>query len=148
MFSLVTRIFLNVIYPSGHTGHLVHVSSWPSWLFKHHIWGGIRQHHHQQQQIAICEKSSQLTLNCSDNGNGKGTHEGSPWPSWVLSREWPDIYIKVAQLFHKVAQFVATNVVFKDCNIAQKVGKEVFTKRLGFSNLPIKSQNIFLKENL
>ena len=27
-------------------------------------------------------------------------------------------------------------------------GKEVFTKRLGFSNLPIKSQNIFLKENL
>ena len=32
---------------------------------------------------------------------------------------------KVAQLFHKVAQFVATNVVFKDCNIAQKVAKHL-----------------------
>ena len=80
-------------------------------------------------------------MNCSSTGGGNNVIENHSASSgnytisghrervtnlvWVSSVGEKKAKFKVAQLFHKVAQFVATNVVFKDCNIAQKVGKHL-----------------------
>ena len=50
---------------------------------------------------------------------------------------------KVAQLFHKVAQFVATNVVFKDCNIAKKLANIWTTFERKFVPKAIQNPRLF-----